>query len=53
MLTEPTKWSATFECVISIAVPTGPALTYEAFSEGLILETPAGENEFGCNPVFY
>ncbi len=44
---------AAFECVISIAVPTGPALTYEARCEGLILETPTGENGFGYDPVFY
>ena len=44
---------AAFECVISIAVPTGPALTYEARCEGLILETAVGENGFGYDPVFY
>jgi XTP/dITP diphosphohydrolase len=44
---------AAFECVISIAVPTGPALTYESRCEGLILEAPAGENGFGYDPVFY
>ncbi len=44
---------AAFECVISIAVPTGPALTYEARCEGLIIESPAGENGFGYDPVFY
>ena len=48
-----TNRRAAFECVISIAVPTGPALTYEARCEGLILETPAGENGFGYDPVFY
>lgn len=44
---------AAFECVISIAVPTGPALTYEARCEGLIAELPVGENGFGYDPVFY
>jgi len=44
---------ATFECVISIAVPTGPALTYEAHCEGLIADQPAGSNGFGYDPVFY
>ena len=48
-----TNRRAAFECVISIAVPTGPALTYEARCEGLILETPAGENGFGYDPIFY
>ncbi|MCP4693466.1 MAG: XTP/dITP diphosphatase [Desulfobacterales bacterium] len=45
--------TARFECVISIAVPTGPALTYEAACEGVIIEAPRGENGFGYDPVFY
>ncbi|MEA3232556.1 MAG: XTP/dITP diphosphatase [Thermodesulfobacteriota bacterium] len=46
-------WTAFFECVISIAVPTGQALTYEARCEGLITQTPAGDNGFGYDPIFY
>jgi XTP/dITP diphosphohydrolase len=45
--------NAAFECVISIAVPTGPALTYEARCQGLITESPAGSNGFGYDPIFY
>jgi len=45
--------SAAFECVISIAVPTGPALTYEARCQGLITESPAGSNGFGYDPIFF
>jgi XTP/dITP diphosphohydrolase len=44
---------AAFECVISIAVPSGPALTYEARCEGLIAEEPIGHNGFGYDPIFY
>ncbi len=44
---------AAFECVLSLAVPTGAALTYEARCEGLIAEEPAGESGFGYDPVFY
>lgn len=44
---------AAFECVISIAVPTGPALTYEARCQGLIAESPAGSNGFGYDPIFF
>ena len=44
---------AAFECVISIAVPTGSALTYEARCEGLITTEPAGSNGFGYDPVFF
>ena len=48
-----TNRKAAFKCVISIAVPPGPALTYEASCEGLIAEQPAGEGGFGYDPVFY
>jgi len=44
---------AAFECVISIAVPGGPALTYEGRCEGEITATPSGDNGFGYDPVFY
>ena len=48
-----TNRTATFVCVISIAVPSGMALTYEGRCEGLIAEAPAGENGFGYDPLFY
>ena len=48
-----TNRKAAFECVISIAVPTGAALTYEARCEGEIADQPTGENGFGYDPVFY
>jgi XTP/dITP diphosphohydrolase len=44
---------AVFHCVLSLAVPAGPALTYEASCEGEIARTPAGENGFGYDPIFY
>ena len=44
---------AAFECVISIAVPPGPALTYEGRCEGLIADQPSGSNGFGYDPIFY
>lgn len=45
--------AAAFECVISIAVPEGPALTYEARCEGQITDQPQGENGFGYDPIFF
>jgi XTP/dITP diphosphohydrolase len=48
-----TNRAAAFTCVISIAVPSGAALTYEARCEGVIAEVPAGENGFGYDPLFY
>ena len=50
---EKTDRRAAFECVISIAVPTGAALTYEARCEGLITTEPVGSNGFGYDPIFY
>lgn len=44
---------AAFECVISIAVPTGAALTYEGRCEGIIAREPAGDNGFGYDPLFF
>ncbi len=44
---------ATFECAISIAVPTGPALTYEGSCEGEIAKAPSGGNGFGYDPIFF
>jgi XTP/dITP diphosphohydrolase len=44
---------AAFECVISIAVPSGPALTYEGRCEGEILEAPRGMSGFGYDPIFF
>lgn len=44
---------AAFKCVLSIAVPSGPALTYEGSCEGTILEEKRGESGFGYDPLFY
>ncbi|MFC1881763.1 XTP/dITP diphosphatase [Thermodesulfobacteriota bacterium] len=48
-----TNRQAAFECVLSLAVPTGAALTYEGRCEGLIAEKPSGDCGFGYDPVFY
>jgi XTP/dITP diphosphohydrolase len=45
--------AAKFVCVLSLAVPTGPALTYEASCEGLITREPVGTGGFGYDPVFF
>ena len=49
----PSNRKAAFECVISIAVPPGPALTYEGRCEGIIANKPAGTNGFGYDPIFF
>lgn len=45
--------TAAFVCVISVAVPSGLALTYEGRCEGQIAEVPAGDGGFGYDPLFY
>lgn len=49
---EPNR-KASFQCVLSIAVPSGPALTYEGKCDGVIIDTPRGNNGFGYDPIFY
>lgn len=44
---------AHFQCVISIAVPTGAALTYEGRCDGILTREPAGDNGFGYDPLFF
>ncbi len=45
--------TAFFECVLSIATPTGQSLTYQARCHGRITTAPIGVNGFGYDPVFY
>lgn len=44
---------AAFECVISVAIPSGAALTYSGRCEGLIAREAAGSGGFGYDPVFF
>lgn len=48
-----TDRSAHFKCVLSIAVPSGPALTYEGRCDGTIALERAGVDGFGYDPVFF
>lgn len=45
--------AARFRCVLSLAVPAGHALTYEADCAGTLLEAPRGNNGFGYDPLFF
>jgi len=44
---------AHFACVLSLATPGGPALTWEGSCEGEITTERHGESGFGYDPVFY
>ena len=44
---------ASFKCVLSIAVPSGPALTYEGSCDGVILKEKRGNSGFGYDPLFF
>jgi XTP/dITP diphosphohydrolase len=48
-----TNRTARFACAIAIAVPSGPALTYEDFCEGELLDTKRGTSGFGYDPLFW
>ena len=48
-----TKRTASFQCVLSIAVPSGLALTYEGSCSGQIIETFRGSSGFGYDPLFF
>lgn len=44
---------AYFQCVLSLAVPSGPALTYVGRADGVIIDEKRGTNGFGYDPIFY
>ena len=45
--------AAHFVCVLSLATPSGPALTWEGRCDGEILGERRGESGFGYDPVFF
>jgi XTP/dITP diphosphohydrolase len=45
--------TARFVCVISLAVPSGPALTWEGRCDGLLSTERHGESGFGYDPIFF
>jgi len=45
--------AARFECVLSLATPGGPALTWEGRCHGEITTSRRGESGFGYDPVFF
>ncbi|MFC7365508.1 MULTISPECIES: XTP/dITP diphosphatase [Bhargavaea] len=45
--------TARFVCVLAVAAPGTETRFFEGACEGRILRTPAGENGFGYDPVFY
>ncbi len=45
--------SAFFQCVLSLAVPSGPALTYIGTCDGIIISEKRGSNGFGYDPIFF
>lgn len=48
-----TDRTARFQCVLSLATPGGPALTWEGSCEGKITEERRGDSGFGYDPVFF
>lgn len=52
-MADTTKRTAHFVCVLSLATPAGPALTWEARCDGEITRERRGESGFGYDPVFF
>jgi XTP/dITP diphosphohydrolase len=48
-----TERQASFVCVIAIAVPRGEVRTFEGQCEGILAESPRGNQGFGYDPLFY
>ncbi|MBF0383911.1 MAG: XTP/dITP diphosphatase [Magnetococcales bacterium] len=46
------KRSARFICVISFATPDGEVNSFSGAVEGIISDTPKGDNGFGYDPIF-
>jgi XTP/dITP diphosphohydrolase len=45
--------AAHFVCVLSLATPAGPALTWEGRCDGEILAERRGDSGFGYDPIFF
>ncbi|HEU5375931.1 MAG TPA: XTP/dITP diphosphatase [Ktedonobacteraceae bacterium] len=45
--------TARFRCAIALAEPSGPLHVVEGTIEGVIAESPRGENGFGYDPIFF
>lgn len=48
----PDQRTARFRCAIALAKPSGEMRVVEGTIEGLIAESPRGENGFGYDPIF-
>jgi XTP/dITP diphosphohydrolase len=48
----PPRRTASFRCVVALAVPGKPVRTVEGRTDGVILEEPRGGEGFGYDPVF-
>ncbi|WP_102345356.1 XTP/dITP diphosphatase [Bacillus sp. Marseille-P3661] len=47
------KRTARFYCVLAVAIPDKETKCIEGTCEGIITESPVGENGFGYDPIFY
>ena len=47
------RYSAHFVCVLSLATPAGPALTWEGRCDGELIAERRGEAGFGYDPIFF
>lgn len=47
------KRTARFHCAIAVAFPNGQGEVFEATCEGIILDSPKGQNGFGYDPIMF
>jgi len=52
-MADKTNRAAHFVCVLSLATPAGPALTWEGRCDGEIIAERRGDSGFGYDPIFY
>ena len=53
LLKDQTQRSARYVCAMALAIPNQKTIVFKETMEGEIAYTPAGENGFGYDPIFY
>lgn len=51
--TPPEKRSASFQCVVALCTPDGACKTFRGSLQGMILDSPRGNQGFGYDPLFF
>lgn len=49
----PQHWTARYQAVVAVALPDGRVFDAQGTEEGIVVNTPAGSNGFGYDPIFF